>query len=185
MYRANVNNLASGLRFVRRGALALSLIFVPAVAMAFPFAFPIQPFLPLVASTVPANGDQNPYGVAFVPFGFPEGRLNPGDVLVSNFNNAANFQGFGTTVVRVQPNGQTSVFANTGTVTGLTDAFGIINQGFVFVGSVSTKDGTDSTVSGGPLLVLDASGNVVDSISLPLDGPWGLAINQGSFHVQV
>ena len=45
---------------------------------------PVRP-----VSTVPANGDQNPYGVAFVPPGFPAGGpLNPGDILVSNFNNA-------------------------------------------------------------------------------------------------
>ena len=51
-----------------------------------------------VVSTVPANGDVNPYGVAFVPNGFPTGGpLEPGDVLVSNFNNSANLQGTGTT----------------------------------------------------------------------------------------
>ena len=33
------------------------------------------------------NGDANPYGVAFVPNGFPPGGpLRAGDVLVSNFN---------------------------------------------------------------------------------------------------
>jgi len=40
-----------------------------------------------VASTVPANGDVNPYGVAVVPHS--RGRLGRGDVLVSTFNNAA------------------------------------------------------------------------------------------------
>ena len=59
-------------------------------------------------STVPANGDVNPYGVAFVPNGFPGNTLKPGDILVSNFNNAANLQGTGTTIVRIQPNGQRS-----------------------------------------------------------------------------
>jgi hypothetical protein len=144
---------------------------MPLPAVAMESSSSSQPFLPLVVSTIPGNGDQNPYGVAFVPFGFPGAQLRPGDVLVSNFNNGANSQGMGTTVVRVQPNGQTSVFANTGSVIGLTDAFGIISQGFVFVGSVATADGTDNTVSAGPLLVLDAKGNVVDSISALLDGP--------------
>src|SRR5580693_6912515 len=42
-------------------------------------------------STVPANGDVNPYGVAFVPDGFPGGgAIAAGDVLVSNFNSSAN-----------------------------------------------------------------------------------------------
>jgi hypothetical protein len=40
-----------------------------------------------IASMVPKNGDVNPYGVAVVPTS--NGRLTAGDVLVSNFNNAA------------------------------------------------------------------------------------------------
>src|SRR6516164_8941448 len=71
---------------------------------------PIIPNLPptfLSASTVPANGDVNPYGVAFVPNGFPSGGpLNPGDVAVSNFNNSNNSQGTGTTIVGISPTGQ-------------------------------------------------------------------------------
>ena len=64
-------------------------------------------FLPagfIDVSTVASNGDQNPYGVAFVPHGFPAGGpLSPGDILVSNFNNAGtsptgNIQGTGTTI---------------------------------------------------------------------------------------
>jgi hypothetical protein len=51
--------------------------------------FPIQ-----TVSTIPSNGDVNPYGVAFVPENFPAGgKLNPGDLLVSNFNDAANYPG--------------------------------------------------------------------------------------------
>jgi hypothetical protein len=38
-----------------------------------------------IASTVPLNGDQNPYGVAVVPR--TTGKLVEGHVLVSNFNN--------------------------------------------------------------------------------------------------
>ena len=64
-------------------------------------------FLPagfIDVSTVASNGDQNPYGVVFVPDGFPVGGpLSPGDILVSNFNNAGtsptgNIQGTGTTI---------------------------------------------------------------------------------------
>src|SRR6202453_4052678 len=58
------------------------------------------------SSTVPSNGDLNPYGVAFVPDNFPEGgAIAPGDVLVSNFNNSANAQGVGTTIVQLTPRG--------------------------------------------------------------------------------
>jgi hypothetical protein len=63
-----------------------------------------------VGSTVPGNGDVNPYGVAVIPA--TEGRLTAGDILVSNFNDKANVQGTGTTLVEVSPAGKTSVFAS-------------------------------------------------------------------------
>ena len=69
-----------------------------------------QAFLPAqvrVVSTIPPNGDLNPYGVATVPQQFPMGAtVNPGDILVSNFNNSSNLQGTGTTIVRIQAEGQ-------------------------------------------------------------------------------
>ena len=51
------------------------------------FHKPLIPNLPssptMVVSTIPANGDSNPYGVAFVPENFVAGGLlNPGDVIV-------------------------------------------------------------------------------------------------------
>jgi hypothetical protein len=62
-----------------------------------------------VGSTVPANGDMNPYGVAVVPFS--SGNLVKGDVLVANFNNSAGTPGAGTTIVEVDPTtGQTTTF---------------------------------------------------------------------------
>src|SRR6516164_9293151 len=76
----------------------------------------ILPFQTITTSTIPqANGvvigDVNPYGVAFVPRDFPAGGLlNPGDLLVSNFNNNQNLQGTGTTIIKVTPTGQTSLF---------------------------------------------------------------------------
>jgi hypothetical protein len=40
---------------------------------------------PQVLSTVPSNGDVNPYGVAFVPKGFlTGGLLDAGDIVISN-----------------------------------------------------------------------------------------------------
>jgi hypothetical protein len=170
-------------RTIMPGALAAILMLLLA-AKAHAFHGTNSQFLPLVVSTVPANGDQNPYGVVFVPFGF-HGGAQPGDILVSNFNNSLNQQGTGNTIVRVQPNGQLNVFANTGSVIGLTDALGVSRRGFVFVGSVQTVNGVVSTVSGGPLLVLDSNGKVVDSITSPLDGPWGLALNDTQQGIQV
>ena len=66
------------------------------------------------ASTVPSNGDVNPYGVGVVPAGVPTGggKLLPQHVLVSNFNNSSNLQGTGTTIVQVSPgDGSTKLFA--------------------------------------------------------------------------
>src|SRR6185312_263279 len=65
-------------------------------------------FIPRTVNTssVPANGDLSPYGVAFVPEHFPGGGvIAAGDVLVSNFNSGANVQGTGTTIVQFRPRG--------------------------------------------------------------------------------
>src|SRR5437899_12141481 len=69
-----------------------------AVPHHIPLTLPQLPTAPMATvSTIPANGDVNPYGVAFVPSGFPRGGvLRPGDVLVSNFNASSNLQGTGT-----------------------------------------------------------------------------------------
>ena len=62
-----------------------------------------------LASTVPANGDVNPYGVAVIPRS--TGHLRQDNILVSNFNNKANVQGTGTTIVQITPHGHVSLFA--------------------------------------------------------------------------
>jgi hypothetical protein len=137
----------------------------------------------LVASTVPANGDQNPYGVAFVPNGiFPGGKLHAGSILVSNFNNVGspptgNLQGTGTTIVEIAPNGNQTLFFQ-GKNLGLTTALGVLKEGFVLVGNVPTTDGTFSTIKPGSLLVLNKNGQQVASIgkNAKLDGPWDLTI---------
>ena len=54
---------------------------------------PVLPPPPPVVSTVPANGDVNPYGVAFVPAHVTAGlTLHPYDILVSNYNDARIFK---------------------------------------------------------------------------------------------
>src|ERR1700722_20316407 len=71
----------------------------------------IFPLLPPSVSTVPSNGDVNPYGVVFAPKNLPAGPgLQAGDILVSNFNNSLNLQGTGTTIMRVDSSGATSTF---------------------------------------------------------------------------
>src|SRR2546423_1549071 len=57
-----------------------------------------------LSSTVPKNGDVNPYGTFVVPRS--SGKLVKGNVLVSNFNNKANLQGTGTTIVQISPSGK-------------------------------------------------------------------------------
>src|ERR1035437_7306174 len=63
-----------------------------------------------LGSTVPHNGDVNPYGMAVVSQKW--GRLVAGDVLISNFNAASNFQGTGNTIVEMTPQGRRSVLAH-------------------------------------------------------------------------
>lgn len=152
---------------------------------------PIVPNLPATPdasfSTVPANGDINPYGVAFVPAGFPGGGLiHAGDVLVSNFNNSTNAQGTGTTIVDIGRNGQQSTFF-TSQATGLSTALGVLKAGFVVVGNVPTTDGTFGTIGQGSLQILDRFGNVVAQLTDPnlLNGPWDLTINDGGHFAQL
>ncbi|HUB80595.1 MAG TPA: hypothetical protein VMB03_17445 [Bryobacteraceae bacterium] len=133
---------------------------------------------PASVSTVPPNGDVNPYGVAFVPtISLPgTGVLRTNDILVSNFNNALNLQGTGTTIVRVTSSGQVSQFFQ-GQAPGLTAALGVLYDGIVIVGSLPTVDGTSNTVKPGGLVVLDRSGNQLGFIqSSAINGPWGMAI---------
>lgn len=136
-------------------------------------------------STIPSNGDLNPYGVAFVPGNFARGgRLRPGDVLVSNFNNSNNLQGTGTTIMRVAPgNNQASVFFNAPEGSGLTTALGVLQRGFVLVGNLPSSDGTSETAMQGSLMVVDKNGNLVANLTDPsmLNGPWDLTVfDQGN-----
>ena len=137
------------------------------------------PLPPPVVSTVPSNGDVNPYGVAFAPHRvYSDGMLQPGDILVSNFNNSQNLQGTGTTIVRVDAHGNVTTFYQGKPGLGLTAALHITQHGLVLVGNMPTKDGTSATVQPGSLIILDRNGNVVWSLANPslIDGPWGMAI---------
>jgi hypothetical protein len=135
-----------------------------------------------VASTVPRNGDINPYGVAVVPT--TVGKLLQGSVLVSNFNNRANLQGTGKTIVEITPGGRRTLFSSVtlgagqacpGGV-GLTTALAVFRSGWVVVGSLPTTNGMSPTARAGCLIVLDAEGHVVRTISGdPISGPWDMA----------
>ena len=129
-------------------------------------------------STVPGNGDVNPYGVAFVPPGFPTGgTINPGDILISNFNNSNNLQGTGTTIVDVPANAPVTQFFQSTTPTGLSTALNILRRGFVLVGNFPSTDGTLGTATAGSILVIDKNGNLVSTYTdSSVQGPWDSAL---------
>ena len=140
-----------------------------------------------LVSTVPGNGDVNPYGVAVVPA--TKGALVANNVLVSNFNNSANLQGTGTTIVQITPSGQATLFAEidaqsvacTGGV-GLTTALVALRSGFVIVGSLPTQDGTAATAQAGCLIILNSSGQPVGTLTgHGINGPWDMtALDMGT-----
>jgi DNA-binding beta-propeller fold protein YncE len=152
-------------------------------------------FIPRIvnSSTIPANGDVNPYGVAFVPDHFPQGgAIAAGDVLVSNFNSSANIQGTGTTIVQFSPRGPlappgTAVTFFTSSLPGLSTALGALRGGFVIVGNVPTTDGAFDTIGPGALQVIDRNGHVVQTFtdSQFLDGPWDLALDDHGDHAHI
>jgi DNA-binding beta-propeller fold protein YncE len=133
-----------------------------------------------LASTVPDNGDQNPYAIAVAPVS--AGKIQKDDVLVDNFNDKNNLQGLGTTIVDYNPTSKKlSLFAALprhleacpGGV-GLTTAMTMLQSGFVIVGSLPSNDGTTATKGQGCLIVLDAQGKLAGVITSPhINGPWG------------
>ena len=133
-----------------------------------------------IASTVPHNGDVNPYGVFIVRQSI--GRLHAGSVLVSNFNNKKNLQGTGKTIVQISPRGHQSLFAQVNPRTlpgscpggvGLTTALEVLPGGWVVVGSTPSRNGMAATAKAGCLIVLNSRGQVKETISgNGINGPW-------------
>ena len=133
-----------------------------------------------LGSTVPDNGDQNPYAVVVAPVS--AGKIHGGDVLVTNFNDRNNLQGLGTTIVAYTP--ATNSVAQFAALPrhlpqcpggiGLTTAMTMLKTGWVIVGSLPSQDGSTATKGQGCLLVLDPQGGVAGAITGPdIDGPWG------------
>jgi len=142
-----------------------------------------------LSSTVPANGDENPYAIFVAPIS--AGKIQKGDVLVDNFNDKNNLQGLGTTIVDYRPSTRSlTLFASIprhlpqcpGGV-GLTTAMTMLKTGWVIVGSLPSNDGTTATKGQGCLIVLDPQGNIASTITSPnINGPWGnmAVIDNGS-----
>jgi hypothetical protein len=147
----------------------------------------IKTLASMVPTAGPAMGDQNPYGVAVVPRS--TGMLVKGDVLVSNFNNAQNFQGTGSSIVEVSPAGKAQVFAVVPQPTktpavGLTTALVALKSGFVVVGSLPAPGGMSSAARAGALTILDPNGHAVETISGgDINGPWDMTAVDHNKHV--
>src|SRR3954463_8526931 len=105
----------------------------------------------VLTSTVPDNGDQNPYAIVVAPVS--AGTIQKDDVLITNFNNAGNLQGLGTTIVDYNPT--TKKLTRFALIprnlprcpggVGLTTAMTMLKSGWVIVGSAPSNDGTTNT----------------------------------------
>jgi hypothetical protein len=170
------------------GIAGVLLAGITAIAASKAPVLPLQ--VPSSVSTPTPEG--NPYGLALVPSGFPKGgTIQPGYLLVSNFNNSAGKQGLGTTIDFIDPNsGDTGLFFQVSgqQTTGFTNALGVAKDGFIFAGTVLTTDGTDGTAAPGDLYIIDKGGHVVKTIAPKtnlINGPWGLAINDKGDSAQI
>ncbi len=165
----------------------LCLLLTAAIASAQQTADNRQQTITTISSTIPSNGDINPYGVFRIPR--TRGQLRRGNILVSNFNNSSNLQGTGTTIVQISPQGDFSLFAQINPSTlpgpcpggvGLTTALVVLRSGWVIVGSLPTTDGMPDTAQPGCLIVLDSNGNVAETIAAPeINGPWDMNVFDG------
>jgi len=135
-----------------------------------------------IESTVPENGDLNPYGIAVVRQN--AGQLIKGNVLISNFNNAGAEQGRGSTIVEISPQGGLSVFAQLTPKSlpaecpggiGLSTALAILPDNYVVVGSLPSENGQVEKAGAGCLIVLNSNGKAVSVIAgEPINGPWDM-----------
>jgi hypothetical protein len=143
----------------------------------------------VVTSTVPDNGDQNPYAIVIAPAS--AGPIQKDDVLITNFNNAGNLQGVGTTIVSYNP--ATRKLAQVALIPrnlpqcpggiGLTTAMTMLKSGWIIVGSAPSTDGTTNTKGNGCLVVLDPHGKVSSVLTGEhINMPWGnmATIDNGS-----
>jgi len=174
----SINSISASLLYLASSAL---------VAVAMPWAHAADGgYLETIhrhitrTSTVPDNGDLNPYAVVVAPVS--AGKIQKDDVLVTNFNNVSNLQGTGGTIIDYNPTSKKmTVFASLpqrlaqcpGGV-GLGTAMTMLRSGWVIVGSTPSTDGTTRTKGDGCLLVLDSNGQLVTVWVGPnINDPWG------------
>jgi hypothetical protein len=178
----------SRLRAAAAGAVAAAALAVPGAAGALPNASTARLHtISFLGTTAPANGpargDQNPYGVATVPT--TVGDLQRGDVLASNFNDAANHQGTGSSIVEISPTGGQHVFAVVPRPTatpavGLTTALVALRNGDVIVGSLPAPGGASAAMTAGALSILNPRGHVIKTLTArDINGPWDMTAADG------
>ena len=137
-----------------------------------------------IASTVPGNGDVNPYGIVVIRHS--AGRLHAGDILVSNFNDKANLQGTGSTIVELTSAGKQRVFAQITKAMlpgscpggiGLSTALAILPGGWVAVGSAPSANGQAATAQAGCVIFLNDLGQVEETMAgTAINGPWDATV---------
>jgi hypothetical protein len=181
-----MTNLKSAMSARRRRAVCVSALAAAILPLGSAIAAQSGVFLDSIhrqmtlTSTVPDNGDQNPYAIVVAPVS--AGVIQKDDVLITNFNNDGNLQGLGTTIVAFNPTTKKlTTFALLprnlkecpGGI-GLTTAMTMLKSGWVIVGSAPSADGTTATKGPGCLIVLDANGKVASVIANDaINMPWG------------
>lgn len=165
---------------------------IPASAILISYINGLHHVTTLVSTVPNVNGDVNPYGIVILPRTI--GKLVRNNILVSNFNNSANLQGTGTTIVQLWPNNVRTLFAQLNPTSlqispqriGLTTALVALQHGWVIVGSLPTQDGTSSTATDGQIFILNSNGNVVKILSgNKIHGPWDATVFENGDHVSL
>jgi hypothetical protein len=130
-----------------------------------------------IGSTIdPLNGDQNPYGLDIAKS--DAGKLTAGDLVICNFNNAANVQGTGTTIVALHPHpGATPTrIAQNAALDGC-DEVALAPDDTIWASDFSAND-NPLVAPGGALLTTLAGGpwhHPFGEVFAPHAGPFGIA----------
>ena len=170
-------------------ALAMAMALSDAARAAAPSSS--IPVIPVTASTVPKSPvprDTNPYGVAFVPTSSAWKKAgaaaNPGDVLVSNFNDSSNEMGQGSTIVDISPTGTTTTFfaSPVGGITGLDNGLVALANGFVLVCFIPVTYSPTTQVGQGGIAIINPDGSLNGFVADPtlLNEPWSMTVGDES-----
>jgi hypothetical protein len=124
-----------------------------------------------IGSTIdPTNGDQNPYGLAIAPA--TVGAITAGDLIVCNFNDSANVQGNGTSLVDLKPvagSKPTHLIADP-TLKGCS-AIAMGATGNPWIAAWSANDNP---------IYIPSSNSIKNVTSSSFSGPWGQAFSATS-----